>query len=72
MARGGGYYLRLNKNNRGYLISVGQFTHQEKKLEGAHYGHDNSISTVGINIEDTEHYKEIPEQCEKVLQNGVE
>lgn len=30
MARGGGYYLRLNKNNRGYLISVGTFTHHEK------------------------------------------
>ena len=53
MARGGGYYLRLNKNNRGYLISVGQFTHHEKKLEGLKYGYDNSLSKVGINIEDT-------------------
>lgn len=30
MARGGGHYLRLSKNNRGYSISVGQFTHREK------------------------------------------
>ena len=30
MARGGGYYLRLSKNNRGYFISVGTFTHHRK------------------------------------------
>lgn len=30
MARGGGYYLLLNKNNRGYLISVGQSSHHRK------------------------------------------
>ena len=53
MARGGGYYLRLNKNNRGYLISVGQFTHHNKKLEDLNYGHDNSLSKVGYIIEDT-------------------
>lgn len=53
MARGGGYYLRLNKNNRGYLISVGQSSHHEKKLEDLKHGHDNSLSKVGYNPKDT-------------------
>ncbi len=53
MARGGGYYLLLNKNNRGYLISVGQSSHHRRKLEGLKHGHDNSLSEVGYNIEDT-------------------
>lgn len=43
-------------------MSVGQFTHDEKKLEGLKYGHDNSLSEVGYIIEDTKHNKEIPEQ----------
>ncbi len=33
MARGGGYYLPLNKNNKGVSELVGTFTHDEKKLE---------------------------------------
>lgn len=33
MARGGGYYLRLNKNNKGISELVGQLTHHRKKLE---------------------------------------
>lgn len=30
MARGGGYYLPLNKNNKGVSELVGTFTHHEK------------------------------------------
>lgn len=33
MARGGGYYLRLNKNIRGYSMLVGQSSHHEKTGE---------------------------------------
>ena len=33
MARGGGYYLRLNKNNKGVSELVGQSSHHQKKLE---------------------------------------
>lgn len=62
MARGGGCYLPLKENIRGYSISVGTFTHHEKKLEGLKYGHDNSLSEVGINPKNTKHNKEIPEQ----------
>lgn len=33
MARGGGYYLRLSKNNKGVSELVGTFTHHEKTGE---------------------------------------
>ena len=51
--KGRGVLSTINKNNRGYLISVGQSSHHEKKLEGLKYGHDNSLSEVGYIIKDT-------------------
>ena len=33
MATNGGYYPLRKENIRGYFISVGTFTHDEKKLE---------------------------------------
>lgn len=44
MARGGGYYLRLNKNNRGYLISVGLLSHHEKNyVKPTHTGDERQF-----------------------------
>lgn len=44
MARGGGYYLRLNKNNKGISKLVGQSSHHEKNyVKPTHTGDERQF-----------------------------